>query len=82
MKKVHFASDFFVNADFEVINNDKNTRVNIIGFTQSGVKDESNLRIGLKDLDSKYSVDTTNKSYRIEFYQQNRFCGMILVHFK
>ena len=82
MKKIHFASDFFVNADFEVVNNDKSTRVNIIGFTQNGVKDESNLRIGLKDLDSKYSIDTTNKSYRIEFYQQNRFCGMILVHFK
>lgn len=82
MKKIPFASDFFVTADFEVINKDKDTRVNIIGFTQNGMKDESNIRVGLKDLDSKYAIDTSNKSYRIEFYQQDRFCGMILVHFK
>lgn len=82
IKKIPFATDFLVTADFEVINKDENTRINIIGFTQNGLKDESNIRVGLKDLDSKYSVDTSNKSYRIEFYQQNRFCGMILVHFK
>lgn len=76
-----FATDFFATADFKVINKDSNTRVNIIGFTQKGIKDESNVTVGLKDLDSKYAIDNTNKSYRIEFYQKNRFCGMVLVHF-
>lgn len=78
---IPFATDFFASADFRVVNNDANTRVNIIGFTQKGVKDESNVTVGLRDLDSKYSIDTASKSYRIEFYQKNRFCGMVLVHF-
>ncbi|WP_295053007.1 M99 family carboxypeptidase catalytic domain-containing protein [Sulfuricurvum sp.] len=76
-----FATHFFATADFKVVNNDSNMRVNIIGFTQKGIKDESNVSVELNDLDSKYSIDTSNKSYRIEFYQQNRFCGMVLVHF-
>ncbi len=82
MKNIPFATDFFVTADFKVINKDKDTRVNIIGFTSKGLKDESNVPVVLKELDSKYSIDTSSKSYRIELYQQDRFCGMVLVHFK
>lgn len=82
IKHLAFATDFFVNDDFKVVNNDSSTRVNIIGFTSKGVKDESNLRVTLDDLDSQYSIDKKQKSYRIEFYKENRFCGMLLVHFK
>jgi hypothetical protein len=82
IKKIPFASDFSVTADFKIINDTINTRVNIIGFTPKGVKDESNIRVELKDLDSKYSIDNAHKSYRVEFYQEARFCGMVLVHFK
>lgn len=81
-KNVTFATDFFVTADFKIVNNDPNMRVNIIGYTQRGISDESNRKISLKDLDSKYSVDRSSKSYRIEFYCKKHFCGMILVHFK
>ncbi|MFA6629538.1 MAG: M99 family carboxypeptidase catalytic domain-containing protein [Sulfuricurvum sp.] len=81
-RNITFATDFFVTADFKIINNDSNTRINIIGFTKEGVKDESNLRVELKDFDPKYSIDTSKKSFRVEFYQQSRFCGMVLVHFK
>lgn len=79
---VPYATDFFVTADFKVINTDKRTRVNIIGFTPRRVKDEANLNVKRKDLDSQYAVDHSEKSYRIEFYQENRFCGMVLAHFK
>jgi hypothetical protein len=82
IKKIPFATDFLVTADFKIINDNINTRVNIIGFTQKGVKNESNIRVELSDLDSKYSIDNSNKSYRVEFYQENHFCGMVLVHFK
>jgi hypothetical protein len=82
IQTISFASDFFVTSDFKIINNDYNTRVNIIGFTKKGVNDESNIQVGLSDLDSAYSIDTAHKSYRVEFYQKNRFCGMVLVHFK
>lgn len=81
-KNIAFATDFFVTDDFKVLNKDTNTRINIIGYTQKGVSDESNRRICLKDLNPKYSVDNFSKSYRIEFYRKNDFCGMILVHFK
>ncbi|AFV98055.1 succinylglutamate desuccinylase/aspartoacylase [Candidatus Sulfuricurvum sp. RIFRC-1] len=81
-EQMTFAKDFFATADFKIVNHDPNTRVNIIGFTKKGAKDESNVRITLKDLDSKYAIDTFRKSYRIEFYRQNCFCGMVLVHFK
>lgn len=82
IKHLPFATDFFVTDDFKVVNNDLNTRVNIIGFTSKGAKDESNLRVTLDDLDSQYSIDTKRKSYRVEFYREDRFCGMVLVHFK
>lgn len=82
LKNLMFATDFFVTDDFKVVNNDSNTRVNIIGFTSKGGKDESNRLVTLDDLDSQYSIDTSKKSYRIEFYRENRFCGMVLVHFK
>lgn len=81
-KEIPIATDFFATADFKVINKDTNRRINIIGFTYKGIKDEANIRVGLNDLDSKYSIDTSNKSYRIELYKQNHFCGMVLVHFK
>lgn len=82
IKHLAYATDFFVTDDFKVVNNDSDTRVNIIGYTSKGVKDESNLRVRLDDLDSHYSIDTAKKSYRIEFYRENRFCGMVLAHFK
>ncbi len=82
LKTIAVATDFFVTDDFKVVNHDPQIRVNIIGFTSKGVKDESNLVVRLKDLDSNFSVDSLQKSYRIEFYRENRFCGMVLVHFK
>jgi hypothetical protein len=82
IKKSELAKEFSVTTDFKVVNEDSNKRVNVIGFTPSGVKDEANLNIRLKDLDPKYSIDTAHKSYRVEFYHKDRFCGMVLVHFK
>lgn len=81
-KQIPLATDFFINVDFKVINEDPEIRTNVIGYTRKGKNDESGLLIRRDDLDSKYSVDTAQKSYRIEFYRQNRFCGMVLAHFK
>lgn len=81
-KKLDFATVFSVTADFKVINNDPEIRVNIIGLSKKESKDESNILVSRKDLDPKFAVDKSLKSYRIEFYRQNRFCGMVLVHFK
>lgn len=81
-KNIIFSTEFFVTDDFKVIMSSKDVRVNIIGYSSVKGNDEANVRISLRDLDPKYSLDKDNKIYRIEFYKGNRFCGMILAHFK
>ena len=82
LKNISFATEFFVNADFKVILHNKDMRVNIIGYSSSKGPDEANMHVSIKDLDPKYSLDSNHKVYRVEFYKGNRFCGMILAHFK
>ncbi|MBU0721252.1 hypothetical protein KJ877_07915 [bacterium] len=77
---VDIASDFFVNDDFRVID-DGEFRVNVIGYkSKDGV--ESGVDISLKDMDKRFSVDTNQKVYRVEFYKKDEFCSMSMVHFK
>ena len=74
-------SDFFVNENFKIITKD-DIRVNIIGYRSKKHKNESNINIKLKDLNSWYATDKTKKVYRVEFYKNNEFCFMSKVHFK
>ncbi|SFV50094.1 putative periplasmic protein [hydrothermal vent metagenome] len=77
---IQSASEFFVNDDFKIESIDT-IRVNVIGY--SGKKrDESNVTIRYRDLDKRYSIDRRNRIFRVEFYQDNKFCAMNLVHFK
>ena len=78
---VPMASEFFVNDDFKVLMQD-NYRVNVIGYQKAGVSNESNITISLKELEKRFSIDKANKTYRVEFYKNNEFCSMLLVHFK
>ena len=64
------------------IKKDPSVRVNVIGFSKKGYKDESELKVTLKDLAKRYSLDKHNKKYRVEFYKKDKFCSMIVVHFK
>ncbi len=75
------ASEIIVNDDFRVIPN-TNCRVNVIGYSKKGLKDESDVKISLKDLDKRFSVDKNNTVYRVEFYKNEEFCSMTMVHFK
>ncbi|MEA2071955.1 MAG: M99 family carboxypeptidase catalytic domain-containing protein [Campylobacterota bacterium] len=74
-------SIFYVNADFKVIKSES-YRVNIIGYQSKGSKDESGNTVSLKDMNKKYSVDKQHKVYRVEFYKNDNFCSMLMVHFK
>jgi len=74
-------SNFYVTADFKVIKS-KTQRVNIIGYQPKIVGDESEVTISLSNLNKNYSVDQTNKVYRVEFYNKDEFCSMSMVHFK
>jgi hypothetical protein len=79
---IAFATEFFVTADFKVILDDKELRVNIIGYSPKKRINEANQHISIDDLDPKHSLDRDHKVYRVEFYRGNNFCGMILAHFK
>lgn len=81
-KNIAFATEFTVAADFKILLHNKDMRVNIIGYTPKKGTDEANTYVSKDDLDPKYSLDRDQKVYRVEFYKGNRFCGMILAHFK
>lgn len=81
VKSVDAASDFFVEKSFKIIKNDK-YRVNVIGFISPNSSDESDVDINLKSIGDDYSVDKSNKVYRVEFYNNNDFCSMATAHFK
>jgi len=57
-------------------------RVNIIGYYAKGHKDESGFDITYNKLNKKFSIDKKEKTFRIEFYKENKFCSMSTVHFK
>jgi len=56
-------------------------RVNIIGYTNAKRKNESGIVVSKDQIMSKYSLDKAGKIFRIEFYNGNKFSGMVLVNF-
>jgi hypothetical protein len=78
-KNVKFGDTIEVKKDFKV-KNTKSFRVNVIGYTsKSGIETEKN--ISKKEFDSKYSVEKNGSIFRIEFYKDEKFAGMILVNY-
>lgn len=60
---------------------DGDYRVNVIGFSKRGVRNESGILVSQKDIAKRYSVDKESRKYRVEFYNGEKFCGMLLVNF-
>ncbi len=75
------ASSFDVKTDFKILRQ-KGIRVNIIGYHARNVKNESNINIKRKDLNSRFSIDKGKKAYRIEFYKKDKFCSLSIINFK
>ncbi len=59
----------------------KNFRVNIIGFVQKGKRDESGVEVNRDKIQKRFSIDRNGKIFRVEFYKDNKFAGMVLVNF-
>lgn len=57
-------------------------RVNVIGFTKKGLKNEHSVSIARKDIQKPYSVDKNGAIFRIEVYRGKKFAGMVLVNFE
>lgn len=58
----------------------KDFRINVIGF-QTKTKDECEILIKKTDIPAHFSIDKKAKIYRIEYYKEEKFAGMILVKF-
>ena len=80
-RSLPFGSVVNVTDSFLVLPSDDERRVNIIGFSRRGIKDESGTKVALSDLVPRYSIDESNSIFRVELYKKDGFCGMILVQF-
>jgi hypothetical protein len=59
----------------------KGYRVNVIGWTRRGVKDEAEQAIERGQILKRFSVDRSGTLYRVEVYHEDKFSGMVLVKF-
>lgn len=80
LQEVAFGSIIDVDKNFLVKEN-KNYRINVIGYTNKS-KIETNLKIKNRQIAKRFSVDKKGYVYRIEYYKDKKFAGMILVKFK
>ncbi len=79
LKDIAFGSLLEVKEYF-MIKPSKEFRINVIGF-QTHQKDECDVKIKKENIPSCFSIDTKGKVYRVEYYKENTFAGMILVKF-
>jgi len=69
-----------VGEKFSVKRND-GARVNIIGFSKSGVDNEIDITVSRSMFDKRFSIDKHEKAYRVEVYKGKAYCGNIVVKF-
>ena len=56
-------------------------RVNVIGYVnKSGI--ETDVEIKKRQIQRRFSIDKTGTTYRVEYYNKDKFVGMVLVRFK
>ncbi len=79
MQDVKFGAVINVKKSF-LVQDDKKYRINIIGYTNK-INKETDIKIKKSQILKKYSVDTKGCIYRVEYYKDNKFAGMVLVKF-
>ena len=57
-------------------------RVNVIGYRKSGIVNETGIMINRSEISKKFSIDRDENLFRVEFYREKKFCGMLLLNFK
>ncbi|MDR3163168.1 MAG: succinylglutamate desuccinylase/aspartoacylase family protein [Helicobacteraceae bacterium] len=72
----------FAFADYFSVVPREDLRINVIGFSAEGIKNESGTEIAKKDLEPRFSEDVGGKAYRVEFYRDESFCGTINARIK
>lgn len=79
-RKVRLGSVVDVNKSFKIEPID-DFRVNVIGFVKQGIKNEAGVSVAKNQIQKRYSVDKNGSLFRVEFYKDNKFAGMVLVNF-
>lgn len=79
-KEVNLSDKILVEDSFKVKKGD--FRVNIIGFSKKGISNEDEILIKKDDISKSYSIDKNNRKFRLEFYKDDKFLGMIIINFK
>ena len=79
LQDVSFGSIVDVSKDF-LVKYDKKFRVNVIGYTNKK-KIETDINIQKNQIAKRFSVDEKGDIYRVEYYDADKFAGMILVKF-
>jgi len=79
-KNISIGETVNVKNNFKVLA-ENDYRVNIIGFSKIGTRNENGLLVKRKQIASRFSVDKSSNIFRVELYKGKRFSGMILVDF-
>ncbi|QFR49141.1 deacylase [Sulfurimonas lithotrophica] len=79
-KDVKFGDIVEVEENF-LVRNDNAYRVNVIGFTTNSKK-ETDMKIKKNQIAKKFSIDKSGDIYRVEYYKEDKFAGMVLIKFK
>ncbi|MCW8837805.1 MAG: deacylase [Thiovulaceae bacterium] len=79
-KNVMFGDIIEVNNKF-LVKNDDEYRINVIGFSNERKK-ETDIDIKKDQIAKRFSIDKSGDIYRVEYYKEDKFAGMVLVKFK
>ncbi len=79
-REIKFGSIVNVDEEFQV-EEKAGYRVNVIGFTNKHITNESGITIRKSDIMEQFSVDKDATTFRIEVYKGDRFSGMILASY-
>ena len=80
-KVVSMGSLVEVRDSFQVQPDSDAYRVNVIGWSRKGVKNEVRQRIERGTIQRRFSIDKRGEMFRVELYKDEKFSGMILVRF-
>ncbi len=80
-KNVKFGDIVYAKNDFR-IEPIEDLRVNVIGYVNDKFESEVGVKINQNEIMKRFSINKNGNLFRIEFYKDDKFIGMILLGFK
>lgn len=78
--ETNFAKIVEVKESFKILTD--SYRVNVIGFSKDSLESEDNILLKKTDMSKNFSIDKNSNQYRVEFYREDEFYGMLTIKFK